>query len=219
MRRIPVALLLLLVFASAATGVQVHASTECERWIAEYRSELAHSNLAKHANAARQRLHHYVHRKVAAFYPSKPKPKVRVLPARLQRPKMSHEEMLRALEFACGELPVDPVELAKNIDFRPAPAFLSGIQPDEDMTGPVGAQDGPQGLLPSNDGPGGYGGSYPIGGIGGWGGGSGGGTVPGNPGGGNPPTAVAPEPGSLLLLATGLIGAAGMIRRHTASVR
>jgi uncharacterized membrane protein YgcG len=240
MRRVSFALVLLLVFASAATGVQVHASTECERWISDYRTQLANSDLMKRANAASHRLHHYVHRKVAALNKPKPHP-TRVLPARLQRPKMTREEMLRELEFACGDLPLDPVNLKQPVSFSPEPNFALGPMVEDDSgTGPL--QNGPQGLLASNDGPeqssgwnpGGMGG----GGAPGWGGGGGGGVGGNGGGGGNhpptggpggdnpppppdnppptnpPPTAVAPEPGSLLLVATGVLGAAGAIRRR-----
>lgn len=241
MRRVSFALILLLVFASAATGVQVHASTECERWISDYRTQLANSDLMKRANAARHRLHHYVHRKVAALNKPKPHP-TRVLPARLQRPKMTREEMLRELEFACGDLPLDPVNLKQPVAFSPEPNFALGPMVEDDSgTGPL--QNGPQGLLASNDGPeqssgwnpGGMGGG---GGAPGWGGGGGGGVGGNGGGGGNhpptggpggdnpppppdnppptnpPPTAVAPEPGSLLLVATGVLGAAGALRRR-----
>ncbi|MEG9438008.1 PEP-CTERM sorting domain-containing protein [Edaphobacter sp. HDX4] len=226
MPRITFALVLVLVFASAATGVPVHASTECERWVTEYRDQLAHSDLMKRANAARHRLHHYVHRQIATLNHSKPHPRARVLPARLQRPKMTREEMLRELEFACGELPVDPVELNQPIAFVPAPDLLTGLAPEDDSTsGPLMPQNGPQGLLASSNNPGG--GWFPGtgGGGGGWGGGGGGGYNPptGGNGGNNPgpptlppgpPTAVTPEPGSLLLVATGIIGVAGALRRR-----
>jgi hypothetical protein len=229
MARIVCALVLLLVVASAVTGVPVHASTECERWVAEYRDQLAHSDLMKRAAAARHRVHRYVHRKVAALHPERPHPRTRVLPARLQRPKMTREEMLRELEFACGDLPVDPVELSRTVSYEPAPAFVPGGLEGDDVMGPTMTPTGPQGLLASNDGP-------PAGwmpGLGGGIGGVGGGGYPGNPGNpsspgnpgnpggpgnpgnpGGPPTAVAPEPGSLLLVATGVLGAVGAARRR-----
>ncbi|HTH54099.1 MAG TPA: PEP-CTERM sorting domain-containing protein [Edaphobacter sp.] len=195
-------MVLLLVFASAATSVQVHAATDCERWIAEYRDQLAHSDLAKRANAARHRLHHYVHRKLAGMTKPKPqRPRTRVLPARLERPKMTREEILRELEFACGELATDPVALSNTIAFVPTPVFASAASPEGDDTMPVLAQSGPQSLLASNDGPGeGSGMGWPPG-MGGWGGGGGGGKGPGNQnpppngGGGNPPSGNPPGNG------------------------
>jgi hypothetical protein len=230
MRRIAFALLILLVFTSAATSVQVHAATECERWISEYRTQLAHSDLMKRATAARRRLRHYVHRKIAVQQKPKPHLRTRVLPARLERPKMTREETLRELEFACGDLPIEPVELKNIVAYEAGPAFLAGPLVDDSTSGPSLAQNGPQGLLATGDRPEQSGGWNPgIGGLGGApGGGGGGGNNPptDGPGGGNPtpppndppptnpPTAVAPEPGSLLLVATGTLGAAGALRRR-----
>lgn len=233
MRRVVFALVIFLVCASA--GVRVHAATDCERWIAEYRDALAHSNAVKRANAVRHRLHRYVHRKIAALTKPKTTPKPRVLPVRHRRPPMSREEMLRKFELACGDLPEDaPVlgELARD----PRPPFIADRNPDEDLSFEA---DPPSTLLAMNQVPnyagggvgypgGGYGPAPYFPGFGGLGPGGGGGrnqTPPtGTPttgsGGDNPPsppsppTAEAPEPGSLMLMATGVAGVAGAIRRR-----
>src|ERR1700754_2029297 len=99
-RRVVFALVIFLVCGSA--GVQVHASTECQRWAAEYRDALAQSNAVKRANAARHRLHRYVHRKIDALTKPKTAHKARALPARHRRPPMSREEALRKFALACG---------------------------------------------------------------------------------------------------------------------
>jgi len=229
MRRVVFALVLLLVCASAATGVRVHASTQCERWVAEYRDALAHSPTVKRVNAARHRLHRYVHRKIAALMKPKTAPKSRVLPARYHRPKMTREEMMRKFELACGDLPEDEPATG-DLPQDPKPSFIAERKPGAESLDLE--SDTPGMLLAMNELPN-YGGSYA-----GWSGGSGGGFVPGGfipglswPGGRSPntpttgtggdnppppppPTAQAPEPGSLLLVATGFAGVAGAFRRR-----
>jgi hypothetical protein len=229
MRRILIALVTILVCAAATTGVRLQASTECERWIAEYRDTLAHSPTMQRANAARHRLHRYVHRKVAAA--TKPQP--RILPARYRRPKMSREEALRKMEFACGAFAEDEPALG-GLPTSPAPAFIADKGGEDGMPTDMGPA-APASLLAQNSAP-----TYPSTGSGGFPGGGGGGyplgggpSVPLTPGGGGgkggsetdnplppvspppaPPTAEAPEPGGMVLMATGLVGVAGMIRRR-----
>jgi hypothetical protein len=230
MRRVVFALVLLLVCASAATGVRVHASTECERWVAEYRNALTHSPVVKRANAAGHRLHRYIHRKIAALMKPKIAPKPRILPIRRHHPKMTKEEMMRRFELACGDLPEDE-PVTGNLPPDPTPTFISELKPEGD---PLGLESYTPGMLLARNELPNYGG-----GSAGWGGGGGGGFVPGgfipglnSPGGRSPntpttysggdnpppppapPTAQAPEPGSLLLVATGFAGVAGVLRRR-----
>lgn len=234
MRRIVLALVVLLVCASAATGVRVHASTECERWIAEYRNALAHSPTVKRASAAGHRLRRYIHRKVAALTKPKPKPapKPRALPVRRRHPKMTREEMLRKFELACGDLPEESPSLG-NLADDPMPAFVADRKPGDD-TLDLDSGDTPGMLLAMNQPPNYAGGgvelpiwSAPgiyVPGFGGLPGGSTHGNTPSNPptegsGGPNPqpPTAAAPEPASLLLMATGFVAVAGAMRRRMRS--
>jgi hypothetical protein len=219
MRRVLFALVILLVCASAATGIRVQASTDCERWIAEYRNALAHSPVVKRANVARRRLRHYVHRKIAALTKPKATSKPRVLPARFRHPKMTREEMLHRFDLACGELPEDTLAPG-DLPGSSAPAFIANHKPGGDEMPLDPGNEAPDSMIAMNQPPSYFGGgdspsSY------------GGGGIPRNPpatgsGGDDPstlsppalPTAEAPEPGSLLLVATGFAGAAGILQRR-----
>ena len=233
MRRVVIALVVVLVCASAATGVRVHASTECERWVAEYRNALAHSPTVKRAKAAGHRIHHYIHRKIAALTKPRPAPKPHIMPVRHRAPRMTREEMLRKFELACGDLPEDS-PTGGNLPQDPVPTFISDAKPGGDL--PLDLEDDTPGMLLAMNQPPSYAGGYPSGGepgfsmppgFGGFPGGGGPhGHTPSNPPvegttGDNPlpptpppppPIAEAPEPGSLLLMATGLLGAAGVVR-------
>ena len=222
MRRFLLSLAVLLVVASVATGV--HASTDCERWFIAYKNSLAQTDAAKHLAAAKRRARHYVHRKLAALHKPASANKPRVLPARFQRPKMTREEALRRFNLACGDMPEESAEPPIAFTEDPKPSFFAPAEmPLEDV--PLA------GLVAENAPPpgGGTDGGYPF--PSGFGGGfGGGGTAPGgpspktpgtpgttsNPPPASPPVSPVPEPGSLVLMLTGIAGAAGVARRRFA---
>ena len=63
MRRL-IYLLLLVLFVSASATC-VNASTDCERWFAAYRQELAHTRSVQRIAAAKRRAKLYAQRKLA----------------------------------------------------------------------------------------------------------------------------------------------------------
>ncbi|WP_263366845.1 PEP-CTERM sorting domain-containing protein [Edaphobacter bradus] len=222
-------LVLFLVSITAAKGV--HASTDCEKWLTDYKNSLKHSPTVKRAAAAHRRMHRYAHRKIAALKkptttPAKPK----VLPARHLRPRMSRSEMLKKFTLSCGDLPLDEPDGG---DLEPVamPDFIFA----QDTAEPIDlAQGNDGGLLQSYPPPvfpGGVSPSYPgfpsappIGGSGFPPGGKtppnvppgGGGDQPPPGGGGGTPTPT-PEPSTVVFLLTGLSGVVKVARRRRAS--
>jgi hypothetical protein len=214
-------LIIVLLITGSATGV--HASTDCQRWFAEYRDQLAHSQAMKRLHAAKLRARRYAHKKLASYI--KPKPVTR---PHHYRPRMSRAEALRRFNIACGVLPEresDQSIISEETPagFNPALTFDDGIVPlpvsdDEQLASvappelPVTAQNP---SYPTQGGPPTY--PPPIGGS------------PGGPGGGGgfppppppppPPITPVPEPDTLVLLMTGLIGGAGVIRRKIKASR
>jgi hypothetical protein len=207
MRRVVICLVLFLVSISAATGV--HAATDCERWITEYKNSLAKSPVVHKVQAAHRRLHHYVQRKVAVTKP-KPHPvKPRVLPARMVKPKMTRSELLQKMADLCGDLPNE------------IPAADGPAKPPVAQMIPPRQSDGPPMDLASDEGSGFLQTTPPpqyTPPTGGYPGGPGYPSIPPIGGGPyTPPTVPTPEPGSLVLLATGLSGIAEVIRRRRKS--
>lgn len=227
MRRFLPFLAVFLVVASAATGV--HASTDCERWFIAYKNSLAQTAAAKHLMAAKHRAHRYVHRKLAELHKPKPANKPRVLPARFPRPKMTREEALRRFNLACGDLPEDMPTGALIPEKPAAPDYLAnpfhGEMPLERVADGALVAENVISPIPGGGEGWGSGGGYPTG-FGGFGGGyGGGGTPPGSPTPQSPgtppvvppdppPVSTVPEPGSIVLVVTGIAGAAGMARRR-----
>jgi hypothetical protein len=209
MRRVVICLVLFLVSISAATGV--HAATDCERWITEYKNSLSKSPVAHKVQAAHRRLHHYVHKQIAA---AKPKPKVvkpRVLPARMVKPRMTRTELLKKMADLCGDLP-NEIPLADG----PKTPVAELVPPRESDGTPMELASGDTGSFLQSTPPPQY--TPPTSGY------------PGSPrypsippiGGGpptvyTPPTVPTPEPGSFVLLFTGLSGIAEVVRRRRKS--
>jgi hypothetical protein len=218
--------LILLVSVVGVSATCVNASTDCERWFATYRRELAHTRTLQRIAAAKRRAKLYAQRKLAGYVP-KPKPKVVLA----KGPKMTPKRALHHFDLACGVLPEDesdppliavetplPFISERSLDDGPGllpPDFRHMIAENELPPPPfVGPPD-----YPTGGGPPIYNPPY-TGGITSPGGGGPGRSVPppdNPPPPGNPPppsTPDVPEPSTYIFMLTGLAGAAGEIRRR-----
>jgi hypothetical protein len=193
----------------------VNASTDCERWYAAYRSELAHSRNLQRVAAAKRRAKLYAQRKISQV---QPKPKVVLA----KGPRMTRKQTLHHFNLACGVLPEDSADepeiseeippsftehpLNDGVDVLPS-GFGDMIAQDDLLPSPL--IDGGSPGIPSGGGPPIYTPSFtsaltpPAG---------------GQPGTGTtvapvtPVTPEVPEPASFVLLLTGMAGAAGAFR-------
>jgi hypothetical protein len=215
-RKLQLMLLLLLIAGTTETGMR--ASTDCERWMAAYKVQLAHAKAMKRMQAAHARVKHLAQKKLANYVKKPAAPK----PAHFVKPRYTRQQMLDRFNIACGDLPDGSKPADQLVEGKKTPAeFLAEMEPYEPM-GLIAPEDGgliPSGDLPPYTPPGGDGGG-PPGGVAGppiFGGGGGGGNGGGGGGGGQtptPPITTVPEPGSLVMMLTGIAGAAGAIRRR-----
>jgi hypothetical protein len=201
--------LLLLVFVVGTSSRCINASTDCERWFTAYRNELTHTRNVQRIAAAKRRAKLYAQRKLAGYVP---KPAANPRPHVARGPRMSRPAILHRIDLACGVLPesssVEPMiseeTPAEFIPQEPLPDEI-GLLPGFDGPGTLLAENTPSAPFFSQSPPSGGGApiyappfTVPIGG---------GATPPG-------PPSVVPEPGSYVFILTGLVSAAGVIRRR-----
>jgi hypothetical protein len=214
MRRLTYLLLLVMFVSISATCV--NASTDCERWFAAYRAELAHSRNLQRIAAAKRRARLYAQRKIAQV---QPKPKLVLA----KGPRMTRKQTLHHFDLACGVLPEDAADepvigeetpepyiahpLNDGVDLLPA--ALDDMIAEDDVPLPPFTE----GVSPNTpSGPSIYTPPYTGGLTSSGGGGSRSGTTvpPVIP----PVTSEVPEPASFVLLLTGMAGAAGAVRHR-----
>jgi len=219
MRKTLIFLLSFAMVVMAAGGVS--ASTDCERWLADYKRALAEKPTTQKLLAAKHRARAYAHRTIAQMTTNgAPAPH----PVRLAstRPHLTPAQMVKRFDLLCGTLPSDPQVL----DARMSPdEFISEMS----LGGPVGAEGMPEDEtllaendMPTYDGPSMSPSSSSIGPYVPNYGPTFGGGYPGGPsvlpsGPATPPVAppaAVPEPGSWVLLATGMVGAGLLVRRR-----
>lgn len=214
MRRMILLSLALILVASASKGL---ASTDCEKWLAEYKQNLAHKASVQRALDARRRARNYARKKVAHLIAPARVPGPHPLKVSSTRPHLTPAQMLKRFDLLCGDLPLEATNQV--LDGRMAPdEFISetafGGPVDTELVPPsdnlLASTDTPAytpvGLSPGGDT--GFSPSFPVYGPVPTGGGF------ASPPAVIPPVSAVPEPGSIVLILTGAAGATGLIRRR-----
>ncbi len=218
MRRLLLVLFALVTIGICSTGVHA-AQTDCQRWWKEYREALTHTPAVHRIRHVRHRVHHAAKKKLAMLVRPRTHVAPKVLPAR-QRLHPTHKEIRHAFDFACGELP--DTEDAELLDLGRPGDFVSALNLPEQPIEALGAATGPIALTELPQYTGNTTNAPPVGGIppvfgpvvnpvgalpivp----------TLPSTPGTPSTPQSPVPEPGSIALVLTGLLGAAGTVRRR-----
>jgi PEP-CTERM motif len=225
-RRLQLVILIALIAVCGEAGV--HASTDCEKWVASYKEQLAHAKAVRRMQAANARMKRLAQRKMATYVKPKP-PAPKALPASYVKPKPHYtkEQMLERFTLLCGDLPTEnPPTATKLLEGKETPdEFISEMTPWAPVEFASTDEGGliPAGDVPPYTPPGGGGETPPGGGFVGppifGGGGSGPSGQVTQTGGGTPPppaTSPVPEPSSVVLLLTGIAGAVEVVRRRRA---
>lgn len=201
MRRLGYLLLLVVLVGTCVRCV--NASTDCERWYATYRKELAHTQSLQRIAAAKRRANRYAQRRLAGYVPKPAKPRTHIA----RGPRMPHRAALHRVDLACGVLPESESAEPMIAEETPADYIPAEPLPDE-----IGLLPGTDGMLLTENTPTApvFSQSPPTGGVPIY-------TPPFTIPPGNtppPPPSVVPEPSSYVFLLTGMMGAVGVLRRR-----
>ncbi len=122
-RKLQLIVMLLMVAGTTESGMR--ASTDCERWLASYKAELAHAKAVRRLQAANARMKRLAKRKIAV-YVKKPKPAApKIVRVHSVRPRYTRQQMLDRFNLICGELPETGKVLDQTMDGGMTPVEMA----------------------------------------------------------------------------------------------